>query len=87
MKNLLEYIAKALVDKPEEVTVSEIGQHGTIILELKVAKEDIGKVIGRRGRTANAIRVVVAAIAGKHSKKVILEIIEHKTKGVDNSSR
>ena len=76
MKNLVESIVKALVDKPEEVTVSEIGEHGTIILELKVAKEDIGKVIGRGGSTARAIRVVLAAIAGKHRKKVVFEIIE-----------
>ena len=76
MKNLVEYIAKALVDKPEAVKVSEIAGHGVIVYELKVAKEDMGRVLGRKGRNANAIRVLLGAAAGKHRKKVTLEIVE-----------
>jgi predicted RNA-binding protein YlqC (UPF0109 family) len=76
MKNLVEYIAKALVDKPEAVKVSEIGGHGVIVYELKVAKEDMGRVLGRKGRNANAMRVLLGAAAGKHRKKVTLEIVE-----------
>jgi hypothetical protein len=76
MKNLIESIAKALVDNPEAVTVSEIGGQDTIVYELKVAKEDMGRVLGRKGRNANAIRVLLGAAAGKHRKKVILEIVE-----------
>jgi predicted RNA-binding protein YlqC (UPF0109 family) len=76
VKNLVEMIVKALVDNPEEVNVSEIGGHGTIVYELKVAKEDMGRVLGRSGRNVRAIRVLLRAIAGKHRKKVTLEVIE-----------
>lgn len=74
-KDLLEVIAKALVDKPEEVQVSEVHGERSTILELKVAKEDIGKVIGKQGRIANAIRTVIKASALKDGKRIIVEIL------------
>ncbi|MBW2606308.1 MAG: KH domain-containing protein [Deltaproteobacteria bacterium] len=76
MKELIGYIAKALVDKPEEVTVSEIQGNQTSVLELKVAKEDLGKVIGRQGRTARAMRTILSAASAKIKKRTVLEIIE-----------
>lgn len=75
MKELLEVIAKALVDNPEAVVVNEVAGEQSIILELKVAPEDMGKVIGKQGRIAKAIRTVVKAGAIKENKKVIVEII------------
>lgn len=75
MKELVEIIAKSLVDKPEEVHVSEKSGEETIILELKVSQEDMGKVIGKQGRIAKAIRTVVKAAAIKENKKVVVEII------------
>ncbi|MGY0372098.1 KH domain-containing protein [Clostridium sp. JNZ J1-5] len=75
MKNLLEIIAKALVDNPEMVSVNEIVGEQSIILELKVAPEDMGKVIGKQGRIAKAIRTVVKAAAVKEDKRVVVEII------------
>lgn len=75
MKELLEVIAKALVDDPEAVVVNEVAGEQSIILELKVAPEDMGKVIGKQGRIAKAIRTVVKAGAIKENKKVIVEII------------
>lgn len=69
-------IAKALVDKPEEVSVEEsIGEH-TSVLKLKVAKDDVGKIIGKKGTNANAIRTILDASGGKHNRRFILEIIE-----------
>ena len=76
MKELLELIAKALVDNPDEVAVSEVGGEQTIILELRVAQEDFGKVIGKQGRTVRAIRTIVSAAGMKLGKRVHLEIIE-----------
>ena len=76
MKELLELIAKALVDKPDEVTVSEVGGEQTTILELRVAQEDLGKVIGKQGRTARAIRTILSAAGMKLRKRFHLEIIE-----------
>jgi len=75
MKELLETIAKALVDYPEEVTVNEIEGEKSIILELRVAADDMGKVIGKQGRIAKAIRTVVKAAAVKENKRVVIEII------------
>ena len=74
MKELVEVIAKALVDHPEEVTVTETEKNDEIIVELKVAASDMGKVIGKQGRIAKAIRSVVKAAASKEEKKVIVEI-------------
>jgi len=76
MRELVTYIAKALVDQPDEVNVTEIEGEQTSVIELRVAKEDMGKVIGKQGRTAKAIRTVVNAAATKMSKRAVLEIIE-----------
>lgn len=76
MKELLELIAKALVDNPDDVSVSEVGGEQTTILELRVAQEDLGKVIGKQGRTARAIRTILSAAGMKLRKRFHLEIIE-----------
>ncbi|MDD3652831.1 MAG: KH domain-containing protein [Desulfotomaculaceae bacterium] len=76
MKELVEILAKALVDQPEKVTVDKIEKEKTIILQLKVAPEDMGKVIGKHGRIARAIRSVVKAAATRHKKKVLVEIVK-----------
>ena len=76
MKDLITYIAKALVDHPEEVSVSEVEGNQTSVLELKVAKEDLGKVIGKQGRTARAMRTILSAASAKIKKRTVLEIIE-----------
>jgi uncharacterized protein len=76
MKDLIEFIAKALVDKPEEVLVTEIEGEQTSVIELKVAKEDLGKVIGKQGRTARAMRTILSASSTKLKKRSVLEIIE-----------
>ncbi len=76
MKDLVAYIAKALVDKPEEVVVTEIEGAQTSVLELQVAKEDLGKVIGKQGRTARAMRTILSAASTKIKKRSVLEIIE-----------
>jgi len=76
MKDLIIYIAKALVDRPEEVMVTEIEGQQTSVIELKVATEDIGKIIGKQGRMAQAIRTILGAAAAKKGKRSGLEIIE-----------
>jgi len=76
MKELILYIAKALVDKPEEVAVTEIVGEQTSVIELKVAKEDLGKVIGKQGRTARAMRTILSAASAKINKRSVLEILE-----------
>ena len=76
MKDLITEIVQALVDQPEEVSVNEIGGSHTTVLELRVAKPDMGKVIGKQGRTAQAIRTIMSAAAGKARKRYILEIAE-----------
>ena len=76
MKELIERIAKALVDKPEEVTVREIDGEHTSVIELKVAKEDLGKVIGKHGRTAEAMRTILTAASTKIKKRCVLELLE-----------
>ena len=75
MKELIEYIAKSLVDDPSQVTVSEVEGTNSLILELHVASEDMGRVIGRGGRVANAMRTLVRVIAAKQGKRVTLEIV------------
>lgn len=75
MKELVEVIAKALVDNPDEVVVTETVKDKATIIELRVAKSDIGKVIGRQGRIAKSIRSVVKAAATKEDKKVIVDIM------------
>ncbi len=76
MKELIEYIAKALVDEPDEVLVSEVVGDQTSVLELKVAKDDLGKVIGKQGRSARAMRTILSAASTKLKKRTVLEIIE-----------
>lgn len=76
MKELVEVIAKSLVDSPEEVVVTETGENDAILLELKVAPADMGKVIGRQGRIAKAIRTVVKAASSKGEKKVVVDILQ-----------
>ena len=76
MKELLEVIAKSLVELPEEVVVTEKQSGKTIVLELKVAPSDMGKVIGKQGRIAKAIRSVVKAAASKEDKKVVVDILQ-----------
>ena len=76
MKELVEVIARALVDNPDEVVVTETEKEGGTFIELKVAPSDMGKVIGRKGRIANAIRTVVKAGALKENKKVAVDILE-----------
>lgn len=76
MKELVEFVAKALVNNENEVRVTEIEGSQTNIIELKVAKEDVGKIIGRQGRTADAIRTVLNCSAAKTNKRYILQIID-----------
>ncbi|NMA49259.1 MAG: KH domain-containing protein [Tissierellia bacterium] len=76
MGELVEFIAKALVDNPDEVSVNEVEGSQSIIIELKVASEDMGKIIGKQGRIAKAIRTVVKAAAIKDNKRVVVEIIQ-----------
>ena len=76
MKELIEYIACKLVDSPEEVSVTEISGEATSVLELRVAQADLGKVIGKQGRTAKAMRTILAAAATKEGKRTVLEILD-----------
>jgi hypothetical protein len=76
LKDLISYIAKSLVDNPDAVEVSEIEGEQTSVIELKVAKEDLGKVIGKQGRTARAMRTIIGAASTKAQKRAVLEIIE-----------
>jgi predicted RNA-binding protein YlqC (UPF0109 family) len=76
MKDLVKYIAQALVDYPEQVSVNEVVGNQTSVLELKVAKEDLGKIIGKQGRTARAMRTILSAASAKIKKRTVLEIIE-----------
>lgn len=73
---MIEYIAQALVDHPEQVNVTEVEGEQTTVLELRVAKEDIGKVIGKQGRTARAMRTILSAASAKIKKRAVLEIVE-----------
>jgi len=76
MKDLIEYIAKVLVDNPDEVKVTELEGKQTSVIELRVAKEDLGKVIGKQGRTARAMRTILGAASTKIKKRSVLEILE-----------
>lgn len=76
MKDLVKYIAQALVDHPEQVEVFEVAGEQTSVLELKVAKDDLGKVIGKQGRTARAIRTILSAASAKIKKRSVMEILE-----------
>lgn len=76
MKELVTRIAQALVDHPERVTVTEVEGNQTSVLELKVAKEDLGKIIGKEGRNARALRTILGAASAKLKKRTVLEILE-----------
>jgi predicted RNA-binding protein YlqC (UPF0109 family) len=76
LKELVEFIARALVDQPDEVQVAEIAGEQTVVLELRVAKEDLGKVIGKQGRTVKAMRAILSAASSKVRKRAELEILE-----------
>lgn len=77
MLELVKYVAESLVDNPSEVKVKQVEGDKTIVLELSVAREDMGKVIGKQGRIAKAIRTVVKAASAKSRKKYVVEIVEH----------
>ncbi len=76
MVDLVKQIVEALVDNPDQVSVTEVKGEETSIIELRVAKDDIGKVIGKKGRTAQSIRTILSAASVKHRKRVVLEIVE-----------
>ena len=76
MKELLLYIARSLVDHPEQVTVTEVGEAEDLTLELRVAPEDMGKVIGRQGRIAKEIRTIIKSVAQRTGQKVSVEIVD-----------
>lgn len=76
LKQIVQFVAEALVDHPEDVSVEEVQGEQTSVIELRVAKDDMGKVIGKQGRTARAVRTVLNAAATKIKKRVVLEIIE-----------
>ncbi len=76
MKDLIKYIAQSLVDNPDRVEVSEVQGEQTSVIELRVSKEDLGKVIGKQGKTAKAMRTILSAASAKVHKRTVLEIIE-----------
>ncbi|MCY3624564.1 MAG: KH domain-containing protein [Candidatus Dadabacteria bacterium] len=76
LKEFVEFMAKSIVDNPEEVQVTEVAGEKTTVIELRVASEDLGKVIGKQGRTAKAIRSILSAAAAKMKKRAVLEILE-----------
>ena len=78
MKELVQYLAKSLVSNPDAVEVKEIEGETASVLELKVAKEDIGRIIGKQGRTANSIRTILNAASSRTNRKIVLEIVEEK---------
>ena len=76
MKDLLELIVRSLVDQPDDITINQVDGDQTTVLELSVAPDDLGKVIGRQGRTARCIRTLLASAAAKQQKRVVFEILE-----------
>jgi uncharacterized protein len=78
MKELVEYLAKSLVSHPDLVEVKESEQDSAVILEVKVAKEDLGRIIGKQGRTAKSIRTLATAAASRMNRKIVLEILEEQ---------
>jgi len=81
MKELIEYIVKAVVDNPEDVNVTQVDGESTVVFELRVRQEDVGKVIGKKGRTINAIRTILNATAARANMRAMLEIVEDKDAG------
>jgi uncharacterized protein len=76
LRELIDFLARGLVDRPEEVEVEEVSEPDALVYELKVAEEDLGKVIGKQGRTAKALRTILSAASAKSRRRVILEILE-----------
>lgn len=76
LRDLVDYLARALCERPEQVEVTEIDEPDALVFELKVAEEDLGKVIGKQGRTAKALRTVLQAASAKSRRRVVLEILE-----------
>lgn len=76
MKDLIELIARALVDNPEEVSVTSLEGSQATVFELKVAKNDLGKIIGKQGRTARSLRTILGAASAKEKRRILLEIVE-----------
>jgi uncharacterized protein len=76
MREFVEYIAKQLVDQADAVSLTEEEKEGKVVLKLKVGESDVGKIIGRKGRTAQAIRVLLSAVAAKNGKHAILEVLD-----------
>jgi predicted RNA-binding protein YlqC (UPF0109 family) len=76
VKELVQYIAQSLVDDPSKIEISEIDENGNVRIELRVAKEDMGRIIGKGGRVANSIRVLLRVAAAKEGKRVSLDVIE-----------
>lgn len=76
MKDLIKYVAQSLVDNPDDVFVSEINGNNTTVFELSVGKDDLGKVIGKKGRTAQALRTLLNAASAKYNRRMVLEIID-----------
>ena len=76
MKELIEYVAKSLVDKPDDVVLEQRAEGNMTVLELRVSKEDYGKIIGRQGRTIKALRTLVSASCAKHGLRYSLEVVE-----------
>jgi len=76
LKGLIEYIAKRLVDRPDEVVIREVAGETTFVYELRIGEGEIGKVIGKHGRTIHAIRTILSGVAGEENKRVVLEILE-----------
>ena len=85
MKEFVEFIIKHLVDKPDEIQVTEVDGERTIIFELHVGDGDIGKVIGKGGKTARSIRILLSAASAKQGKRAVLEILENETEKASNS--
>lgn len=86
MKEFVEYIVKNLVDHPDKVVINEVGGTHTLIIELNVEKSDIGKIIGKKGKTINAIRTLLMSVASRNGIRVNLEILEEGGKKVDDNS-
>jgi predicted RNA-binding protein YlqC (UPF0109 family) len=76
MREFIEFIAKNLVDKPEDVSITEESKENKIVFKLKVGESDIGKVIGKKGKTAQALRTLLSAVGAKEGKRAILEIVD-----------
>ena len=85
MKEFVEFIIKHLVDKPDEIQVKEVDGERTVIFELHVGDGDIGKVIGKGGKTARSIRILLSAASAKQGKRAVLEILENETEKVSSS--